>query len=219
MRELDVPHTTPADMDTITNSSTNHDVSTVEGRKGKSVKVSPSKLSYRRVSQDPIPEKIDPRLTELHQVLKTQLPERTISDVPGIPELLRTFLARANNNKTESCYPFIDDLSFELDREKSSNRFPLINAQYFKTNLERCLAMNEAVLQRTIMMTIFNQHWLGQKFDWNTEGQWSQPKDSRIPSRLDDEISLPKPDLAMYFPGRIWSLLPFSLHGGKEGSF
>ncbi|KAI9687991.1 MAG: hypothetical protein M1820_010353 [Bogoriella megaspora] len=210
LREQDVPLIAPVEMDTNTTSSTNHDESTLKGRKGKSVKVSQPKLSYRRVSQEPIPEKLDPKLTELRQILKTQFPERTIADVPSIPELLRNFLMRADTNITESCYPFVDDLSFELDKEKSTNKLPLINAQYFEANLARCLTRNEAVLQRTVMMTIFNQHWLGQKFDWNTEGQWSQPKDSRMPSRLDDEISLPKPDLAISFTRKSFTGLDFS---------
>jgi hypothetical protein len=49
------------------------------------------------------------------------------------------------------------------------------------------------------MINIINQYWLDPIFDWNTEGQWSLPKDSRLPSRVDDDISLPKPDLAISF--------------------
>ncbi|KAL9082377.1 MAG: hypothetical protein Q9165_008907 [Trypethelium subeluteriae] len=210
LRELDVPLITSADMNTTTVSSTDYARSTVKGKRGKSVKVSPPKLRYRRVSLNPKPENVDPRLTELRQVLKTQLPERTIADVPAIPELLKNFLARADANKTESCYTFVDDLSFELDKQKSSNQLPTVNAQYFKANLLRCLTMNEAVLQRTIMMTISNQHWLDQKFDWNAESQWSQKKDSRIPSRLDDEISQPKPDLAISFTRQTFTGFDFS---------
>jgi hypothetical protein len=49
------------------------------------------------------------------------------------------------------------------------------------------------------MIHIINQYWLDPIFDWNTEGQWSQPKETRLPSREDDDISLPKPDLAISF--------------------
>ena len=36
-------------------------------------------------------------------------------------------------------------------------------------------------------------------FDWNCKGQWSLPKDSCLPSQKDDDISLPKPGLAVSF--------------------
>lgn len=61
------------------------------------------------------------------------------------------------------------------------------------------------------MIHIINQYWLGESFDWNTEGQWSQPKDTRLPSREDDDISLPKPDLSICFTLR-------SFTGGEDDS-
>lgn len=74
-----------------------------------------------------------------------------------------------------------------------------MNRHYFEADLRRCLSQNEAVLQRTIMINIVNQYWIDKIFDWNTEGLWSQPKDTLLPSREDDDISLPKPDLAISF--------------------
>ena len=56
------------------------------------------------------------------------------------------------------------------------------------------------------MIHIINQYWLDKIFDWNTEGQWSQPKDTRLPSREDDDISLPKPDLAISFTLRSFTI-------------
>ncbi|KAL8822088.1 MAG: hypothetical protein Q9191_007171 [Dirinaria sp. TL-2023a] len=49
------------------------------------------------------------------------------------------------------------------------------------------------------MIHIIDQYWLGENFDWNCEGQWSLPKDSRLPSTNEDLISLPKPDMALSF--------------------
>ena len=189
-------------MESNTTSSTRDDESTVKGRKGESLKVSPAKLRYRRVYREVRRDRPDPKMAELGKILEMRLPERTIGAVPQFPLLLTRFLERADENKEESCYPFIDDLSYQLDREKFGIRFPIITAQYFEANLKRCLSMNEAVLQRTIMMTVFDQHWLGETFDWNTEGQWFQPKDSRVPSTIDDKMSSPKPDLAISFSRR-----------------
>ena len=186
-------------MNTDMASSTNYIQSAVGAIRDEAVKVNPSKLKYRRISLEPIPGKVDPKLEKLSETLKTQLPERTIAHVPRILELLREYVKKAEDNQTESCYTFIDELSFELDKAKSSDQLPMVTRQYFQANLKRCLAMNEAVLQRTIMMNIFSPYWLDKKFDWNAEGQWSQEKDSRIPSRLYDTISQPKPDLAISF--------------------
>ncbi|MCJ1258043.1 hypothetical protein MMC24_005872 [Lignoscripta atroalba] len=111
----------------------------------------------------------------------------------------RDFLQQTLDHPNDSCYPYIDDFSFNFDEGESKISYPVLNRKYFKADLKRCLARNEAVLQRTIMINIINQYWLGNIFDWNSEGQWSQPKDTRLPSREDDEISLPKPDLAISF--------------------
>ena len=73
---------------------------------------------------------------------------------------------------------------------------------------------NDAVLQRTIMIHIINQYWMGSMFDWNTEGQWSLPNDVKLLSRADDDISHPKPDFAISFTHGSF------IHGvGKSAAF
>lgn len=111
----------------------------------------------------------------------------------------REFLEKTTAYPDHSCYSYIDDFSFDIDRCKSAFGYPIVNSRYFEADLKRCLARNEVILQRTIMIHIINQYWLDPIFDWNTEGQWSLPKDNRLPSRMDDDISLPKPDLAISF--------------------
>lgn len=112
---------------------------------------------------------------------------------------MRDFLQQSTDHSDEICYPYIDDFSFNFDQGKSKLKCPIVNERYFQADLKRCLARNETILQRTIMIHIIDQYWLGENFDWNCEGQWSQPKDSRLPSTKDDAISLPKPDLAISF--------------------
>ena len=170
--------------------------STARAAGTKSLKVSENKLRLRRVNRDATE---DERLAHLQSIVKTQLPERLLRDTEDFQRTLRDFLQLTVDHPDENCYPHIDDFSFNIDEGKSKIDYPIVNNKYFQADLKRCLARNEAILQRTIMIHIVNQYWLGNIFDWNCEGQWSQPKDSRLPSREDDDISLPKPDLAISF--------------------
>lgn len=184
-------------MDSISASrTTNEYESTVKGARSKTVKVSEKKLRYRRIWLDATP---DDRLAHWKSILKTELPERCLKDTGDLQHLMRDFLQQVIEHSDDTCYPYIDDFSFNFDEGKSKLNYPIVNEKYFQADLKRCLARNEAILQRTIMIHIIDQYWLGERFDWNCEGQWSQPKDSRLPSTKDDEISLPKPDLAISF--------------------
>jgi hypothetical protein len=169
---------------------------TQKGRKSGSVKVSLEKLRVRRIWQEP---EADSRLQHLNSILITELPERPLKDIEDLRTVAANFLQQIVDHPDHSCYVYLDNFSFDFDEGKSKINYPIVNRRYFETDLKRCLARNEAVLQRTIMIHIINQYWLDPIFDWNTEGQWSQPKDTRLPSREDDDISLPKPDLAISF--------------------
>lgn len=155
-----------------------------------------TKLRMRRVKSKAIP---DEKMEHLRQILKTELPETRMKDTHALQAAVRDFLDQTVVNPDDNCYPYIDDFSFNVDQCKSVLGYPVVNHKYFQADLKRCLGRNEAVLQRTIMIHIVNQYWMDDIFDWNTEGQWSLPKDNRIPSRRDDEVALPKPDLAISF--------------------
>ena len=170
---------------TSASKTTNGNESTVKAAPSKTIEVSEKKLRYRRIWLDPIP---DDRLAHFKSILETELPERRLKDTEDLQHLMRNFLQQV-----------IDDFSFHFDQGKSKLNHPVVNERYFQADLKRCLTRNEAILQRTIMIYIIDRYWLGENFDWNCEGQWSQPKDSRLPSTKYDEISLPKPDLAISF--------------------
>lgn len=172
------------------------DESTAKVTGSRPVKLSETKLRHRRVQRKARP---DARLEHLRSILRTELPKRTLKETGDLQSTAQIFLQQIIDHPNDDCYPYIDDFSFRFDEGKSKISYPVVNERYFQADLKRCLARNEAVLQRTIMIHIINQYWLGRIFDWNTEGQWSQPKDTRLPSREDDEISLPKPDLAISF--------------------
>lgn len=179
-----------------TSRNTGDDGSTAVVRGARSVKVSEAKLRLRRVNRV---STADSRLPHLRSILKAELPKRQLKDIDGLRSVAEDFLQQIVDHPNDSCYPYIDEFSFHFDEGKSNISYPIVNRRYFDADLKRCLARNEAVLQRTIMIHIINQYWLGEIFDWNSEGQWSQPKDTRLPSREDDDISLPKPDLAISF--------------------
>ncbi|RYC63272.1 hypothetical protein CHU98_g2926 [Xylaria longipes] len=72
--------------------------------------------------------------------------------------------------------------------------------QKFENDLEHCKApANEAVFQRTVMMSIIDRSHLKSAFDFNCEGQWSLQGSNPLPSDGDDAITGPKPDLAIFF--------------------
>jgi len=159
-------------------------------------KVSASKLRYRRIYQDPT---ADGKLEYLASIIKTTLPELSNMEIEDLQSAAQIFIDETRSHPRDNCYSFIDNFSFNFDKAKSKINYPFINEKYFNSDLKRCLAGNETVLQRTIMIHIINQYWLGGFFDWNSEGSWSQPEDSRLPSSKADTISSPRPDLAMFF--------------------
>ena len=182
----------------MNSSSTSRDdgSTTQKGRRSGSVKISQEKLRVRRVFREP---KTDSRLQYLNTILTTELPERPLKDIEGLRSVAADFLQQIADHPNDSCYNYVDDFSFRFDKGKSKIDYPTVNSRYFEADLKRCLTKNEAVLQRTIMIHIINQYWLHPIFDWNTEGQWTQPKDMRLPSHEEDDISQPKPDLSISF--------------------
>ena len=176
--------------------TTNEYESTLRPLRSKVSKVCDKKLRYRRIWLKATP---DNQHAHFLSILKTEFPERRLRESENLQDLMRDFLRQAMDSPDESCYPYIDDFSYNFDHGKSKLNFPVVNEKYFQADLQRCLAQNEAILQRTIMIHIIDQYWLGETFDFNCEGQWSQPKDSLLPSTKNDGISLPKPDLAISF--------------------
>ena len=138
-------------------------------------------------------------MNHLREILKMDLPQRLLSDIPNLKQAAETFLEQIENNPGLSCYPAIDKLTYQIDEGKVNIDYPIIHPEYFKSFVQKCLSQNEAILQRTIMVSVFHPYWLDSMFDYNTEGQWNQPKDVRIPSTKDDEVTQPKPDLMITF--------------------
>ena len=170
--------------------------STVKTILVKTSKLTETKLRYRRVQRS---KSEDERLPYLRSILKTAFPARSMGDIRDLGAVAQEFVERIRDRASESCYTFIDEFSLKFDEGKARMNYPIVNPAYFDDQVKKCLSKNEAVLQRTVMMSVFHHYWLGDIFDWNAEGQWSLPKDIRLPSRQDDDVTSPKPDLAISF--------------------
>ena len=79
--------------------------------------------------------------------MKTELPKRPLRDTE-FQRALRDFLQLTVDHPDENCYPYIDDLSFNIDEGKSKIGYLIMNDKYFQADLRQCLAKNEAILQK-----------------------------------------------------------------------
>jgi hypothetical protein len=175
--------------------NTRDDESTARATAGKSVKTFDDKLRARRVARNPTPD----AQMDFKSILKTELPVQLLETAKELERAAENFLQKMAEKPRENCYEHIEEFSYRVDYGRWRIGYPAITDRYFQADLERCGRSNEAMLQRTIMIHIINRHWLDKIFDWNTEGQWVQTEDTRLPSREEDEISMPKPDLAISF--------------------
>ena len=160
-------------------------------------KVSSSKLRIRKIEEK---RKPDPRMEHSRSLLKIELPEPSEKVITEGVALTRNFLEEISRCRYRRYYALLDDFSYSIDAHKADVGLSTVNTRYFDADLARCQTKIEAVLQRTIMMNVFDRHRLGDHFDWNTEGQWRQPKETLIrPTKEGDEMTLPKPDLMISF--------------------
>ena len=171
--------------------------STVKEKGSRPTKVSPSKLCFRRIYIEE--EKPDKKMEHLTSIIKTTRSEPSSSEARDLLFIAQELLDEARKNLDAGCLHFLDNFSFNFDKAKSRFNFPVVNDKYFKSDLARCRIGNEAILQRTVMIHIIDHHWLPEIFTWNSEGQWFQSVDTRLPSSRIDVISSPKPDLAIFF--------------------
>ena len=174
----------------------NDDESTTKMTMTRSNKNNEDKLRYRRVRRKATN---DQRLPHLRSILREALPVPSLEIISELRDVTQEFLEQISEEPAQSHYTFMDEFSHKFDEKKARMNHPIINPRYFQAQLTKCLAENEAALQRTVMMSVFHHYWLDEIFDWKAEGKWSQPLDVRLPSSEDDEIPSPKPDLAISF--------------------
>ncbi|KAI8946099.1 hypothetical protein F4801DRAFT_593625 [Xylaria longipes] len=123
-------------------------------------------------------------------------------DTENLQTVITNFLRKAENaSPGEDSYAAIEDLSNEINAWKSTVHLATITNLDFKKDLTHCEHSNEAVFQRTAMISIIDRWRLNDMFDFNCEGHWSLQGKYPLPSTLgiEDKVTGPKPDLAIFF--------------------
>lgn len=124
-------------------------------------------------------------------------------DTKGLQAIMNKFVQKALKAKpSENSYAAIEEVSNEINHWKSTFRLATITNQDFISDVKNCIDSNEAVLQRTVMISIIDRWRLSGDFGFNCEGWWTlQGKHFPLPSTQgpQDKVSGPKPDLAIFF--------------------
>lgn len=169
---------------------------TARPQKGKAT-VNWDKLRIRRVAQTPTD---DPQSDQLKSILLPKQIKIRFKDTSDLQDILREFLdvcelARPNGD----CYDAVEDLINQIARWKPAHKLFTVSNLEFNKDIAVCRASNEAVLQRTLMTTLIDRWQLSNLFTFNCEGQWSMANYPLPSSGPAEAVSLPKPDLAIFF--------------------
>ncbi|KAI0409945.1 hypothetical protein F4802DRAFT_611660 [Xylaria palmicola] len=123
-------------------------------------------------------------------------------DTKTLQTAVTSFLLKAQNaGREEDSCAAVEDLSNQINEWKATVHLATITNLDFQKDLTRCKHSNEAVFQRTMMISIIDRWRLNDMFDFNCEGDWSLQGTYPLPSTLglEDEVSGPTPDLAIFF--------------------
>jgi hypothetical protein len=141
--------------------------------------------------------------TEFRSFLVEKPIEIPFEQTGKLQDSLRDFLRKVDQAPDEeNSYDAIEQLCDEISEWKAAMRLAAITNQQFDGDLEHCkYPSNEAVFQRTVMMSIIDRCHLKDVFDFNCEGHWSLQGTCPLPSTNGpgDIITGPKPDLAIFF--------------------
>jgi hypothetical protein len=165
---------------------------------GRQRKLSWDKIRLRRISTEGTED-------QMSDYFKSTLPAKPcriqFRDITELQSILNGFLQRCENAQpNDNGYAAVEDLSNQINRWRSTVDLISITNREFDIDLNYCKNSNEAVLQRTIMLSIIDRWRLHELFVYNCEGQWYLPKIFQLPTRVrGDEVTLPKPNLAVSF--------------------
>ncbi|KAI0400428.1 hypothetical protein F4802DRAFT_486113 [Xylaria palmicola] len=144
----------------------------------------------------------DPKAAKFKSFIVSRAKAIGLEQTKSLRDKVELFLSKADEFQTgASIYDAVEVLSDAINEWKSTVRMPTVTNRDFNKDLERCrYAANEAVFQRTIMMSILNRHQLSDKFDFNCEGRWLL-ENSHYPleSTENNQNLAPQPDLAIFF--------------------
>ncbi|KAI0972043.1 hypothetical protein F4678DRAFT_430980 [Xylaria arbuscula] len=180
---------------------TSENPSTIPPRKPRAKKPTLESFRTRRVEVE------DPREDKWTPKFRTYLIEKRLEIPFKKTETLQKSFKKFERKAEEAgddgdSWDAIEELCKEINEWKATMRLATITEQDFKDDLLHCkYPSNEAVFQRTVMMSIIDRSHLNTVFDFNCEGQWSLDETHPLPSTngRGDLITGPKPDLAIFF--------------------
>ena len=95
----------------------------------------------------------------------------------------RKFRQRCESHPNDNIYPEVEGLSNQISFWRSDVNLVSIPEREFDIIRNYCKKPNEAVLQRTVMMSIIDTPQLPELFVYNCGSQWDLPKRFQLPSR------------------------------------
>jgi hypothetical protein len=182
-----------------TSAVTSDNVSTLKGGGVKKDKaLSWEKLRFRRVSKIP---SHDEKSRGVRSKLVFEPLQVKFKDVGGLRTILQDFIDECEKSRpNKDSYQAIETLSNKINNWKPGHRLASITSRDFDLDVTHCKTSNEAVIQRTIMISIIDRWQLHELFVFNCEGQWKLNPIHLLPTtgRMHG-VTLPKPDLAIFF--------------------
>lgn len=169
---------------------------TKETKSPKAVKVTLVKLRYRHVRKAATK---DPRIPHFQPLLSLEPPKVPFEAVDLFLRFWEDLRSRATLHPKNDYYSDLVDFTDLFNQWKATANFAVATTRDIETEIRQCNDSNEHILQRTLMMSVIDHRQLKNMFVVNCEGQWRLPKEAMLYSIQEDEVTLPRPDLAIFF--------------------
>jgi hypothetical protein len=182
----------------IPSTNTGDDSSTIRDLNKREKAVDWDKLRVRRISKMATE---DVAFKDLKTKLISQPTKLPFKELSGLVESLEAMLQEFRKSRpSKDASSAIEEFKDQFHKWQSGHRIALMTNREFGMDVNYSMSANEAVLQRTVMVSIIDRCSFGDLFSFNCEGQWKLLPDHRLPStRTSEHMSLPKPDLAISF--------------------
>ncbi|KAI0869399.1 hypothetical protein GGS24DRAFT_478930 [Hypoxylon argillaceum] len=149
----------------------------------------------------------DPMTATLKSNIVSDAGPILLEQTKSLRDKMELFLSKTDSKTDElqrsvGIYDIIEELSDAINEWRSTAHMATITNRDFDMDLKHCrFSANEAVFQRTVIMSILNRHQISDKFNFNCEAQWSLRSNYyALPSTEENSIIPdPKPDLAIFF--------------------
>ncbi|KAI1292692.1 hypothetical protein F5Y03DRAFT_375373 [Xylaria venustula] len=143
----------------------------------------------------------DPKTAELKKVIMPSAAAVRLEQTVPLRDKIKLLFSKVDEFQSDaSIYDTMEELSDAINDWKSTAHMATVTNRDFDKDLVHCkYPSNEAVFQRTVLMSILNRHQISDKFDFNCEGAWSlRSSYYALPSTEKNTVPSPKPDLAIF---------------------